>query len=435
MARLGIEAAEALEHAHQEGIIHRDIKPANLLVDAKGNLWITDFGLARLQSDSGLTITGDLLGTLRYMSPEQALGKRGFLDHRTDIYSLGATLYELLTLQPAFDGRDRQELLRRIAEDEPRSPRRLDDAIPRELETIVLKAMSKEPAGALRTRRRSWPTTCGGSWSTSRSRPGGRALLERAAKWARRHTTVVIAAFTVLIMAVGALSASTFVIAREQRQTAAALRTAEEGFRQARRAVDTMYTRVAEEWLSRKSELQPLQRTFLQEALEFYRQLVREPDRSRDPSVRRETARAYTRIAELERRLGESRPRTSPSAARSRSRINWRPTSPRRTTVLRPPRPAGGWAPCSSCRGAMPRRKTRRFAPGRPLRISRRSNPRGPTSGGTWPTPWSTSPVCGTSWDDAMRRPKPSDNPWRCSSPRPNRIRGTFAIRRAWAIA
>ena len=89
VARLGMEAAEALEHAHQEGIVHRDVKPANLMVDARGHLWVTDFGLARLQGDSGLTITGDLLGTLRYMSPEQALGKRGYLDHRTDIYSLG----------------------------------------------------------------------------------------------------------------------------------------------------------------------------------------------------------------------------------------------------------------------------------------------------------------------------------------------------------
>ena len=104
-----MQAALALEHAHQLGIVHRDIKPANLLVDGRENLWITDFGLAHCQSQAGLTMTGDLLGTLRYMSPEQALAKRVVIDHRTDIYSLGATLYELLTLQPLFDGRDRQE--------------------------------------------------------------------------------------------------------------------------------------------------------------------------------------------------------------------------------------------------------------------------------------------------------------------------------------
>ena len=119
-AVLGIQAAEALDHAHKVGIVHRDVKPANLLLDIQGNLWVTDFGLARLQDDAGLTITGDLLGTLRYMSPEQALAKRGYLDHRTDIYSFGATLYELLTLRPAIDGQDRQEVLRKIAQEEPR---------------------------------------------------------------------------------------------------------------------------------------------------------------------------------------------------------------------------------------------------------------------------------------------------------------------------
>ena len=138
-----------------------------------GNLWITDFGLARFQEDAGLTMTGDLLGTLRYMSPEQALAKRGYLDHRTDIYSLGATLYELLTLRPAIEGSDRQELLRKIAQEEPTPPRKHNPAIPRELETILLKAMAKEPQAATR-RPRNWPTTCGGSWNTSRSRPSGR---------------------------------------------------------------------------------------------------------------------------------------------------------------------------------------------------------------------------------------------------------------------
>src|SRR5262249_30463628 len=115
VARLGMQAAEALDHAHQMGIVHRDIKPANLLLDATGRLWVTDFGLAQVQSDTRLTMTGDLVGTLRYMSPEQALAQRVVVDHRTDIYSLGATLYELLTSEPAFPGQDRQELLRQIA--------------------------------------------------------------------------------------------------------------------------------------------------------------------------------------------------------------------------------------------------------------------------------------------------------------------------------
>ncbi len=145
VARLGIQAAEALDHAHRQGIIHRDVKPANLLVDVRGNLWITDFGLARFVNEAGLTITGDLIGTLRYMSPEQALAKRLVLDHRADIYSLGATLYELLSLRPAVNGRDRQEMLRRIAQEEPVPLRRIDPAIPRDVETIVLKAIATDP--------------------------------------------------------------------------------------------------------------------------------------------------------------------------------------------------------------------------------------------------------------------------------------------------
>ena len=144
IAHLGQQAAEALDCAHRLGIIHRDIKPANLLVDVHGNLWITDFGLARMQADSSLTMTGDVLGTLRYMSPEQASARRGIVDHRTDVYSLGATLYELLTLRPACDGRDRAEVLHRIAFGDPRPPRSDNPFIPRDLETIVLKALAKD---------------------------------------------------------------------------------------------------------------------------------------------------------------------------------------------------------------------------------------------------------------------------------------------------
>src|SRR5262249_51858348 len=151
--QLGVQAAEALDNAHQVGIIHRDIKPANLMADGRGHLWVTDFGLAQVRGDTRLTMTGDLVGTLRYMSPEQALAKRVVVDHRTDVYSLGATLYELLTLEPAFSGADRQELLRQIAFEEPRPPRRCNKAIPAELETIVLKALEKNPAERYLTAR------------------------------------------------------------------------------------------------------------------------------------------------------------------------------------------------------------------------------------------------------------------------------------------
>ena len=135
------------------GILHRDIKPSNLMLDDEGTLWVTDFGLARIEGDPGLTMSGDLLGTLRYMSPEQVLGKRVFIDERTDVYSLGVTLYEMLTLRPAFEGSDRAELLRKISFEEPIAPRRLDPSIPPDLETIVLSALAHDPRQRYETAR------------------------------------------------------------------------------------------------------------------------------------------------------------------------------------------------------------------------------------------------------------------------------------------
>ncbi len=200
-AQLGIQAAEALEHAHQLGVVHRDIKPANLLIDSRGNLWITDFGLAHCQSQAGLTMSGDLVGTLRYMSPEQALAKRVAVDHRTDIYSLGVTLYELLTLEPAFGGQDRQELLRQIAFEEPPSPRRLNKAIPAELETIVLKAMEKNSTERYATAQE-LADDLERFLKDEPIRARRPTLVQRARKWARRHKAAVWAGAAVLVAVV-----------------------------------------------------------------------------------------------------------------------------------------------------------------------------------------------------------------------------------------
>jgi eukaryotic-like serine/threonine-protein kinase len=146
VAQLGRQAAEALDYAHRNEVLHRDIKPSNLLVDADGRLWVADFGLARVRSDSDLTASGDVIGTMRYLSPEQAEGRRGAVDGRSDVYALGATLYELLTLRQLFEGDDRADLLRSVLGEEPAPPRRLDPAIPLDLETIVVKALAKDPA-------------------------------------------------------------------------------------------------------------------------------------------------------------------------------------------------------------------------------------------------------------------------------------------------
>ncbi|MBM4072818.1 MAG: tetratricopeptide repeat protein [Planctomycetes bacterium] len=209
VAQLGIQAAEALDYAHQVGIVHRDIKPANLMLETssplsfgrgvggegKGEghlrLWVTDFGLAHIQHAEGaLTMTGDLIGTLRYMSPEQALAKRVVIDHRTDIYSLGATLYELLTLEPVFHGRDRQDLLRQIAFDDPRLPRKLNKAIPAELETIVMKALEKNPADRYATAQE-MADDLRRFLSDEPIRARRPKLVQRVRKWARRHKTLV----------------------------------------------------------------------------------------------------------------------------------------------------------------------------------------------------------------------------------------------------
>jgi tetratricopeptide (TPR) repeat protein len=239
-ARLALQAAEALEHAHGLGVLHRDIKPANLLVEPGGHLWVTDFGLARWGGCGDLSGSGEAPGTLRYMSPEQAAGGR-VLDPRSDVYSLGATLYELLAGRPAFGGTDRADLLRRIAHAEPAPPRRIEPAIPRDLETIVGKAMAKEPERRYATARELAEDL--GRFLDDRPirarRPGP---VERLGRWSRRHAPATAAAAALLV---GAVVASGFAMARlweEQRRASAALLTAQEARRHEREALLFTFT-------------------------------------------------------------------------------------------------------------------------------------------------------------------------------------------------
>ena len=144
VATLGVQAAKALAFVHDHGVLHRDIKPGNFLIDVRGHLWLTDFGLARANRFTGDPSLGGRVGTLRYMSPEQAASPTPIADHRSDIYSLGLTLYELLSLRPAFVG-EGAELLGRLANDEPPSVRRVVPGVPLDLATVVQKAMAKRP--------------------------------------------------------------------------------------------------------------------------------------------------------------------------------------------------------------------------------------------------------------------------------------------------
>jgi serine/threonine protein kinase/WD40 repeat protein len=143
VAQIGLQVASALEYAHQQGIIHRDVKPSNLLLDTRGTVWVTDFGLAKTEDQENLTHTGDVLGTLRYMPPEAFEGKA---NARGDIYSLGLTLYELLAFRSAFREKDRHKLIKQVTTEEAPLLEKVNPAIPRDLVTVVQKAMDREPS-------------------------------------------------------------------------------------------------------------------------------------------------------------------------------------------------------------------------------------------------------------------------------------------------
>jgi serine/threonine protein kinase/Flp pilus assembly protein TadD len=303
VAQLGAQAAEALEHAHNVGVVHRDIKPANLLVDVRGNLWITDFGLAHVQGDTQLTMTGDVVGTLRYMSPEQALAKRGLLDERTDIYSLGATLYELLTLEPAFDGSDRQELLHQIAFEEPKPPRRLNRAVPVDLETILLKALAKEPSGRYATAQEMADDLRRflSDEPVLARRP---TFLQRTAKWCRRHRAVVATAVLVgILVGIVGLMGATAVFWYGQGQTEVQRRIALDKLELAERAVDDMYVK-AQPLFEREPATDGIQKKLLENALHFYERFALEP--GEEQKMRFKRARAQHRIGEIQLMRGRT---------------------------------------------------------------------------------------------------------------------------------
>ena len=143
VATIGVQVAEALEYAHKQGIHHRDIKPSNLLLDSQGTVWVADFGLAKADDQQNLTHTGDILGTLRYMPPEAFEGKT---DARSDVYSLGLTLYEMLAFRAAFDEKERNRLIKQVTDAEPVRLGKLNRHVPLDLQTIVHKAIDKDPA-------------------------------------------------------------------------------------------------------------------------------------------------------------------------------------------------------------------------------------------------------------------------------------------------
>ncbi len=349
VARLGVQAAEALDYAHGLGIIHRDVKPANLMVDGRGNLWVTDFGLAQMQGDNGLTQTGDMVGTFRYMSPEQAGGGPGrlgtgrrhrrrrdadadssgdgvpeiVLDPRTDVYSLGVTLYELLTLQAALPGKTRDDLMVQLAVIDPRPARAIDRAIPVELQTVLAKAYAKDPADRYATAH-AFADDLRRFLADEPIHARPPTVWDHAAKWTRRHRSVALSAIVILTLAAGGLGASTIVVgaervraqageasARTQAAQAAHARDAADAARreaqaerdeagrnyvQARRAIDEL-TRVADD-LPNIPATADTRRVLLQTARDYYQQFATAG--VRDPaSLQASQRRAESLLAEL----------------------------------------------------------------------------------------------------------------------------------------
>jgi len=338
VARIGVQVAEALAHAHGQGVLHRDIKPSNLLLDREGNVWVTDFGLAKATGGEDLTHTGDIIGTVRYMAPERFQGTG---DARADVYALGLTLYELLALRPAFDETDRASLIRQVTQEDPPRLRRLNRHVPLDLETIIHKAIARDPGGRYETAR---------ALSDDLQRfLDGRPILarrvsttERLYRWSRRNPALATSVGLVALLLVATTVGSVIAAARfrniaeaariaandaieARKQADASRRLAEHSSREAearrieadgqrhraqaslaesqaslalaRKAVDDSFTRVSESALLNVPGMRPLRRDLLQSALAFYEEFVRRG--GDEPGVLADLAATQSRVGQI----------------------------------------------------------------------------------------------------------------------------------------
>jgi serine/threonine protein kinase len=368
VARIGVQTAEALQYAHDQGIIHRDVKPGNLLLDTRGCVWVTDFGLAKAADQQNLTHTGDVLGTLRYMAPEQFDGRA---DPRSDVYSLGLTLYELLALRPAFNEIDRRKLIKQVTSGAPPRLRTLDSHIPRDLETIVYKAIDRDPSHRYLTARE-MAADLHRYLGNEPIRAKWASPVTRFRRWCKRNPAVALLTSTIAVLLIAAAVLSSLAairfeklaganaqlagnlktaladaeqnlqLVREQEQiaqgnltlaksekqraeNALALVTAEQQRAEgnldlALQALDTIYldaigterliggsaTRLSSEDLhfAARPPLTDLEKNLLRHGLHFYEELAHRNANTRRASI--QTALAYYRLGVLQAALGDN---------------------------------------------------------------------------------------------------------------------------------
>ncbi len=303
VARIGLQVAEALEYANRQGVLHRDVKPSNLLLDPKGNVWVADFGLAKAADAEDITHSGDIVGTVRYMAPERFVGK---CDARSDVYALGLTLYELLALRPAFEASDRHELMRRVMSEDPERLRGLVPHLPRDMETIVQKAIDRDPA-------RRYSTAAALAEDLQRFlddkpiKARRVTVTEQAWRWARRNPAVSSLAAGLLLALLSGLIGVTW----QWRQATANLRKAEVAnekaqtrFDLAMEAVQAFTTGASEDVLLHEKQLEGLRNKLLEGSLRFYDRLALLLEGETGLVSRRSLAQAIFDAGELNARVG-----------------------------------------------------------------------------------------------------------------------------------